>query len=228
MNSPFRGVPLRTRAIELLKQGHTADAIHVMFVNEGQDPNEVRSVLTDLVALQHQAAAMDPKRLREEAKWMLFRGASVDDVVAHFVRVGVPEEHARPEAQRMSDFVQKFQPCQRCGTPTAPDQFFMDLSGFNICRGCNLRDEIGRSEQRGIAREIDAIGGGFAGSMASSMIAYTIAADAERYHGGTSRPFCAQCRQPTGIHVAWVDPRYRATVDPTATWICHQCGRKIT
>jgi hypothetical protein len=66
-SSPFRGLPLRTRAIDLMKEGHTADSLHWHFVNEGQDPNEVRSVLTELVSLQHQAAAMDPKRLREEA-----------------------------------------------------------------------------------------------------------------------------------------------------------------
>lgn len=152
MTSPFRAPPLRPRAIALLKEGHTPEAVHVQLVSEGADPEEVRSVLTDLVQLMHQAAATDPERLRGEAKRMFSRGASVDDVVAHFVRVGVAEEHACSEAQRLFAAFSKLRPCQRCGTPTAPEQLVFDLGGFSICNGCNLRDEIGRSEQRGIAR----------------------------------------------------------------------------
>jgi hypothetical protein len=229
MTSPFRGVPLRTRAIELMKEGHTADDLHVRFVAEGEDPEAVRGVLTELVALQHQAAAMDPERLRGEAKWMFLRGASVDDVVMHFVRVGVPEEHARPEAERVRAKVQKMRPCQRCGTPTDPEQFFMDLSGFSICNGCNLRDEIGRSEQRGIARDIETIGGfgGFGGALVGSLVADAIAADAHGFHGQTSRPFCAHCKQPTGVHVSQIDPNVRARLQAACEWVCGQCGQKI-
>jgi hypothetical protein len=102
----------------------------------------------------------------------------------------------------------------------------MDLSGFSICRGCNLRDEIGRSEQRGIARDLEMVGG-IGGSLATSMLATAIATSAEQHHGGTSRPFCGRCRQPTGVHVSWVDVGVRARVDPTATWLCGQCWQKI-
>jgi hypothetical protein len=224
MTSPFRGVPLRYRAIDLMKQGHTAEAIHQQFVAEGEHPDEVRSVLTELVALQHEAAARDPVRLRGEAKWMFLRGASVDHVVAHFATVGVAEEHARPEAERILVEVRRMRPCQRCGMAAEPESFVMDLSGFSICSGCNLRDEIGRSEQRGIERDIETIGGiaGFGGALAMSL-----AADAHGQHGYTSRPFCAHCRTPTGFHVSSLDPGMRARLDPSWQWVCGQCWQKI-
>lgn len=231
MNSPFRGQPLRTRAIDLMKAGHSADQVHWMFVNEGQDPNEVRGVLTELVALQHQAAAMDPARLREEAKWMFYRGAAIEDVVAHFVRAGIAEEHARPEADRLRAIAAKLRPCQRCGTPTPPDAFFMDLSGFQVCRGCNLRDEIGRSEQRGIARDLEAVGSfgmvGIGVAMATSFAAQSIDQQANHYHGGTASPFCGTCKVASGAHVTVLDPTTRARIDPTAEWVCRQCWQKI-
>ena len=231
MNSPFRGQPLRTRAIDLMKNGHSADALHWMFLGEGQDPNEVHAVLSELVALQHQAAAMDPKRLREEAKWMFYRGASLDEVVAHWVRAGIAEEHARPEAERIQAAAAKLKPCQRCGTPTPPDAFFMDLSGFQVCRGCNLRDEIGRSEQRGIARDLEAVGGiGFVGTgmaLAASIAAQHHEHVANHYHGWTAAPFCGTCKGPTGIHVTRLDMRTRSQIDPTAEWVCCQCWTKI-
>jgi hypothetical protein len=214
-----------------MKRGHTADALHWMFVGEGQDPNEVRSVLSELVALQHQAAAMDPTRLREEAKWMFYRGASMDDVLAHFARAGIAEEHARPEATRMQAVAAKLRPCQRCGTPTPPDAFFMDLSGFDVCRGCNLRDEIGRSEQRGIARDLEAVGGfgvvGIGVTVATSLAAQAYEQQANHCHGWTAAPFCGTCKGPTGLHVGRLDMRTRAQIDPTAEWICGHCWTKI-
>ena len=226
--SPFRGIPLRNRAIDLMREGHTADALHPRFVSEGEDPEEVRAVLTELVALQHQAAAMDPERLRGEARWMFLRGAPIEDVVAHFVRVGVPEEHARPEAARVLEAVRKMQPCQRCGTPTDRADLYMDLSGFSICKSCNLHDEIGRSEQRGLARDLEAIGGfgGLGGGLAVSMIADAVSAGANN-HGHTSQPFCGRCRKPSGVHVSQLDANLRARIDPKAEWACLHCGQKI-
>ena len=226
MTSPFRGIPLRTRAIELMKEGHTADVLHVRFVEEGEHPDEVRTVLTELVALQHQAAAMDPARLRGEAKWMFLRGAPVDAVVEHFVRVGVPDEHARPEAEKILKEVQRMQPCQRCGTPTEPEKFVMDFSGFKICNGCNLRDEIGRSEQRGVAADLEMMGS-FGGGIAMGFIADAISADANNLHHATSSPFCGRCKQPTGVHISRYEAQARARFDPTSQWVCHQCGTKI-
>jgi hypothetical protein len=209
-----------------MKAGHTADALHVRFVGEGEDPEEVRAVLTELVALQHQAAAMDPDRLRGEARWMFGRGASVDDVVAHFVGVGVSEAHARAEAQRLEAAFRSLRPCQRCGTPTEPERMCMDLSGFSICPGCHLRDEIARSEQRAVARDLEMVGAmaGVGGLVAMSFVADAMSTGGL---GQTSRPFCARCRQPTGVHVSQIAPAFRAQIDPTAEWACGHCGQKI-
>ncbi|HEY8077783.1 MAG TPA: hypothetical protein VIF62_26840 [Labilithrix sp.] len=226
MSSPFRDLPIRPRAIDLLKQGQTPEAVHVQLVSEGADPEEVRAVLTDLVALLHQAAAMDPERLRGEAKWLFLRGAPVEETARHFVRVGVEENAARAEAERLYASFSKLRPCQRCGELTDPSVFVLDLGGFSICRGCNLRDEIGRSEQRGVAREMEAIGvlgGGLGGAIVAS-----IAANAMTPSGAiTTRPFCGRCRQPWGVHVSTVAPAARVHLDPSASWVCGQCGLKI-
>jgi hypothetical protein len=225
MTSPFRELPLRPRAIALLKEGHTPEAVHVMLVSEGQSPEEVRSVLTELVALMHQAAAMDPERLRGEAKWYFVQGAPMEEVVRHFVRVGVVEDAARTEAERLYAAFQKLRMCQRCGALTDPSDLVLDLGGFSICKGCNLRDEIGRSEQRGVARELEAVGllGGGMGVIAS------LAADAMMSSPGaaTTRPFCPRCRQPWGVHVSTIAAAARSRLDPSATWACGQCGQKI-
>jgi hypothetical protein len=226
MTSPFRDLPLRPRAIALLKEGQTPEAVHVQLVSEGANPEEVQSVLTELVALLHQAAAMHPERLRGEAKWLYVRGAPMEEVVRHFVRVGVDEAAARAEAERLYATFQKLRACQRCGELTDPSEFVLDLGGFSICRACNLRDEIGRSEQRGIARDVEMVGalGGVGGVLVASL-----AANAMANSGGqvTTRPFCGRCRQPWGVHVSTVAPAARAHVDPSAAWVCGQCGQKI-
>lgn len=227
MTSPFRELPLRPRAIALIKEGHTPEAVHVMLVEAGESPEEVRSVLTELVALMHQAAAMDPQRLRGEAKWYFAQGAPVEEVVGHFVRVGIAEDAARTEAERLYAAFQKLRMCQRCGALTDPADLVMDLSGFSICKGCNLRDEIGRSEQRGIARDLETaglLGGGMGGLLVTA-----IASNAMQSAGGaaTTRPFCAHCRQPWGVHVSTLAAAARTRLDPRATWVCGQCGQKI-
>lgn len=226
MTSPFRDAPLRPRAIALLKQGQTPEAVHVQLVSGGADPEEVRSVLTELVALMHQAAAMNPERLRGEAKWLYARGAPEEEVVRHFVRVGVDEQAARAEAARLYASFQKLRPCQRCGELTDPGTFVLDLGGFSICRGCNLRDEIGRSQQRGIARDMEMVGafaGGFGGMLVASYAASTMTAGGQV----TTRPFCSRCRQPSGVHVSAVAPAARVQLDPSAEWVCWHCGLKI-
>lgn len=230
VHSPFRGVPLRTRAIELLKQGHHADQLHWQFVNEGESPEEVRAVLTELVALQHQAAAMDPARLRHEATNMFLRGATVDDVVAHFVRVGVAEEHARPEAERIKAAAAKLKSCPRCGTWSNAADMTMDLTGFMICRGCNLRDDIQRSEQRGVARELEGVGGFGIGGLAIATVATAMAANATAAAnnvGQTHRPFCPRCAAPTGIHVSALDAMTRSRIPHDTEWVCRHCGTGI-
>jgi hypothetical protein len=226
MTSPFRDQPIRPRAIALIKEGHTPEAVHMMLVSDGADPEEVRTVLTELVALMHQAAAMDPTRLRGEARWLYVRGAPVEEVVRHFVRVGVAEADARAEAERLYAMFQKLRACQRCGELSNPSDFVMDLGGFSICRGCNLRDEINRSEQRGIARDIETVGllaGGFGGAFVASVAGNAMVSSVPT----TTRPFCPRCRQPSGIHVSTVYAHARAHVDPSASWVCSQCGQKI-
>jgi hypothetical protein len=227
MTSPFRELPLRPRAIALLKEGHTPQSVHMMLVSEGQSPEEVRSVLTELVALMHQAAAMDPARLRGEAKWYFAQGAPVEEVVGHFVRVGVAEDAARAEAARLYAAFQKLRMCQRCGALTDPSDHVLDLAGFSICNGCNLRDEIGRSEQRGIARDLETAG--FLGGGMGGMLITSLASEAMMSGPGTvtTRPFCARCRQPWGVHVSTIAAPAHARLDPSATWVCGQCGQKI-
>ena len=216
---------LRDRAIALMKEGRTADEVHTVFVWEGHDPNEVRAVLTELAALQRQAAAMDPARLRGEAQWMLSRGASVEDVVAHFARAGIAEVHARPEAERIAAALRAMRPCQRCGAPTPPRELVFDLSGFSICNRCNLSDEIHRSEQRGILRDIEVFGalGGVGPAIVTSAIANAMDANVS----ATTHPFCPRCAQPSGVLAASLPPEWRARVDPTSTWVCRLCGVKL-
>jgi hypothetical protein len=142
--------------------------------------------------------------------------------------VGVAEDAARVEAERLYALFQKLRPCQRCGEPTDPGDFVLDLGGFSICKACNLRDEIGRSEQRGIARELETVGM-LAGGVGGALIASMAATNAAATYGGavTTRPFCARCRQPWGIHVSTIAPAGRAHLDPSASWVCGQCGQKI-
>ena len=72
---------LRERAVVLMKEGRTADEIQTLFVWEGHDAAEVHAIVAELARLRREAEAMDPVRLRNEAQWMLARGASVDDLV---------------------------------------------------------------------------------------------------------------------------------------------------
>lgn len=214
----------------MMKQGHHADQLHWHFVNEGESPEEVRAVLTDLVALQHEAAASDPVRLRHEATTMFIRGASVDDVVAHFVKVGVAEEYARPEAERIQAAAAKLRLCKRCGGWSNGADMTMDLTGFLICRDCNLRDDIQRSEQRGIARDIESVGGFGLGGLAYATVATAIAANAHAAAnnvGQTHVPFCSRCAAPSGIHVSALDVQTRDRVPPGIEWVCRQCGCEI-
>jgi len=220
---------LRDRAVLLMKDGRSADELRVLFVAEGNDPHEVQAVLTQLVALQRQAVAeaafaaraatVDPNRLRADAQWIFSQGGNVDAIVAHFVRNGVAEEHARPEAERLMAIFRTFLPCQRCGTPSPPKSFVMDLNGLSICMGCNLRDGINASNARAVASEMEAVAG-------SSLAALAIDLAAPPPLGSTS-PWCATCRAQTGVHVNVAPQAVRAQLDPRWQWICRQCWRPI-
>ena len=174
---------------------------------------------------------MDPTRLRHEAIGMFMRGAGIDDVVAHFVQVGVSEEHARPEAERLEVAAAKLETCPRCGGWSSAADMTMDLTGFLICRACNLKDEIRRSEQRGIARDLEAVGGFGMGGMAIATVATAMAANAmatANNVGQTHLPFCQRCAAPTGARVSAYDPATRARFPSRAEWVCRQCGSVIS
>ncbi len=215
---------LRERAILLMREGRTSDEIETLFVWEGAAPADAHAVVGELAALQRKAAAMDPARLRGEAQWMFARGAAVEHVVAHFVQAGVADAHARPEAERLFAFFRSLVPCQRCGAPTPPSDMVFDLGGFRICSACNLRDEIGRSEQRGFARDFELLGAlGGLGALAT-----TVGSAIENVPvGGTAQPFCSRCRTPAGVAVTRLTPGLRARLDPTAAWVCSRCWQKI-
>jgi hypothetical protein len=223
---------LRERAITLMKDGRTADELRVLFTAEGADPGEVRAVLDELAALQRNAAelrrrsdAMDPERLRGEANWMFARGAQVEHVVAHFVQAGVAESHARPEAERLYATFRTMRPCQRCGAPTPPKDIVFDLGGFSICPACNLRDEIHRSEQRGIVSDLESIA--VLGGVGVALTAQVVGAAGESDTSATTTPFCVACRAPTGVHQSRLPPDYRARLDPRWPWVCSRCWRPI-
>lgn len=219
-----------------MKDGRSADELRVLFVAEGNDPHEVRAVLAELVALQRQAASestfaaraavVDPNRLRADAQLIFAQGGGVDAIVAHFVGNGVAEAHARPEAERLVAIFRTFRPCQRCGTPTPPQSFVMDLNGLSICTSCNLRDEINASQSRAVASEMESIAIG-PGALAIKAVA-VLEADllAPRAIGSTS-PWCATCRAQTGVHVNVAPPAVRAQLDPRWQWVCRQCWRPI-
>ena len=112
--------PLRERAILLMKDGRSPDELRVVFIAEGLNAAEVNAVIAELTAQKRQADALDPKRLRSDARWMFEQDASVDHVVAHFVSLGIAEAHARPEAERLLAAQTPF--CPSCRTPTGVHQ----------------------------------------------------------------------------------------------------------
>ncbi|HEY2369105.1 MAG TPA: hypothetical protein VGH87_22065 [Polyangiaceae bacterium] len=209
-----------------MKDGRSADELRVLFVAEGNDPHEVRAVLAELAALQRQAAytaAIDPNRLRADAQWIFSQGGGIDAIVAHFVQNGIAEIHARPEAERLVAIFQTLRPCQRCGTPSPPESFVMDVNGLSICRSCNLRDGINASQSRAIASDLEAIGGFGLASTVAGAIATAVATPQPV---GAS-PWCATCRAQTGVHVNVAPYEVRARLDPRWQWICRQCWRPI-
>jgi hypothetical protein len=211
---------LRDEAVSMMKEHRLPDTVYAHLVSRGVDINEAHALVTELVALKQKADALDPNRLREEAKWMLFRGANVEDAVAHFVRAGIAEEHARPEIVRILALVKRLRPCQRCGAPVAPEEMVFDLRGLSVCNRCNLQDEIGRSEQRGIASTLESVG-------MSPMFAEAASGLAQSFEPQVTRPVCAHCRIPSGVHVSALLPEVRARIDPRASWLCGQCGQVI-
>jgi hypothetical protein len=215
----------RDDAIQLLKSGRAPDDVYAHLVAAGADQAEADALVGELIALKRQADAMDPARLREDAKWMLARGASEDDVVRHFVGAGIAEEHARPEAARIADAVRRMRPCQRCGTLVQPGRMLFDTAGRSICQDCHTRDEIVRSEVRGIASTMESIGllGGVGGMLIASTVANSVVNNTTAPPPQAQRPFCPHCRVPSGMHISEVDPRMRAQLHAGWSWVCGSC-----
>jgi hypothetical protein len=144
------GDDLRSAAIEMMKHGAPPEQVHAHLVAQGAPEGEVHAFVSELVRLKREAEARDPARLREQAKWMFVRGASVDDVVRAFEAAGVAAKHARPEAERILAVVRTLRPCQRCGTPIAPSEALFDPQGRSICVVCHSRRDMGVPALRGM------------------------------------------------------------------------------
>jgi hypothetical protein len=206
----------RSTAIEMMKHGAPPEQVHAQLVAQGAPEAEVHAFVSELVRLKREAEARDPARLREQAKWMFVRGASVDDVVRAFEAVGVAAEHARPEAERILAVVRTMRPCQRCGTPIAPSEALFDPQGRSICVVCHSRDEISRSEQRGVLSAFESIGMSPLITLAASGVveSSTVAAPAA---------LCAYCHASAMVHVSALAPA-QAAAYPGASWVCPRCG----
>jgi hypothetical protein len=212
----------RAAAIDMLKNGRTPEAVHVRLLELGGGGNdEIYAFVSELVRLKNEAAARDPARLREEGKWILLRGGTVEHVIAAFAAVGVAEEHSRPEAEKLLALVRTMRPCERCRMPVLPKDVMFDTAGRSICPSCHTRDEIVRSEQRGIVSELESVG------MVSPLLGFALSTMVEHSQASAPPPapimtggVCARCRVPA-VHPL---PPHHAAASSGATWLCHSCG----
>jgi ribosomal protein S27AE len=215
----------KAEAIALLKEGRPAGEVHAQLVARGVAPDAAGTLVNELLALKQQAdaataqaAARDPKRLRQEAKWMFVRGATLADVVAYFASLGVDEVYARPEAERLQAIARSMRPCPRCGGPTEPSEMTMDLGGNTICKSCSLRDDIRHSEARGVASTLESLG------MTPLLVD---AVESLSMDAATARPVCQACHLASGVHISAYDAEVRIRYSVATRWICGQCGRPI-
>jgi hypothetical protein len=215
---------LRAIAIGMMKDGRPPEAVHARLCEMGGTNDEVYAFVSDLVRLKNEAAARDPARLREEAKWILLRGGTVEDVVTAFGAVGVAAEHARPEAERMLALVRTMSPCMRCRAPMMPNEVMFDTGGNRICPRCHTRDEIVRSEQRGIVSEMENLG------MVSPLMGLAIATMVERSQAPAyaapevpAGPVCPRCRAPALVATSTLPPHHPAA-SSGAAWVCRSCS----
>ncbi len=220
----------RVLAIDMLKDGHPPEAVHARLVELGGANDEVYAFVSELVRLKSEAAARDPARLREEAKWILLRGGTVEDVVAAFAAVGVAGEHARPEAERILARVRTMRPCARCQMPMTPTETIFDTMGRSICLRCHTRDEIARSEQRGMLSEMESfgLGGPFIGMAVGAIVQHTQAPPDTAYPTGPSAPagpMCPSCRASALVSTSTLPPHHPAS-SSGALWVCFRCGAR--
>lgn len=196
----------------MLKQGAHPGTIHQHLVARGMSDADARGVIDELLALKRQAEASDPERLREEAKWMLMQGRTVEQVVQRFAAAGIAEEHARPEAERLLALVRRMQPCERCQSPMLVSEAFFDPAGRRVCRTCHGRDEVGASERRALASDLEELG-----------VPAVMLSPMRGVHGPeASVPVCPRCRVP-GVHPSAVHPEARRQIHPAWSFVCPRC-----
>jgi hypothetical protein len=205
---------VEAEAIEWMKAGAAPSVVYDRLLARGVADSDARAIIDKLIVLKRQAEAMDPARLREEAKWMLFRGAPIEHVVAHFTAMGITPEHARPEAERIAAAVRQMVPCQRCASPVLAEEAFFDPQGRRVCKRCNTMDTIDAGERRVVENVLEMVG--LPAIAAQSMSGAQNAAYRQA-------PWCARCQRASGVHVNALPPQYRAQVHPGWLYVCGFC-----
>lgn len=217
----------------MLKNGHVPGAVHGYLVRAGAPFEESQALVHELLALKAQAEARDPARLREEAARMLMQGAPHEHVLQYFASVGIAEEHARLEIERIAEAVKSMVPCQTCGRPVAPREAFFDAQGNQVCKKCNVRNELGAAQERAIQSEKNernnalAIGmlGVFSGAPKLAVRGFVAASRSGPAPGPTT---CPRCKLSSGVHVSLLPPHLAGNLQPGWTYACNQCGAGIT
>jgi hypothetical protein len=205
---------VEAEAIEWMKAGAAPGEVHARLLAHGVADGNARAIVDRLVALKRQAEAMDPARMREEAKWMLFRGAPIEHVVAHFCAMGVSPEHALPEAERIAAAVRRMVPCERCASPVVPEEAFFDPQGRRVCKRCNTLDTIDAGERRVVEGVLEMVG-------VPAIAAQSVAGAPNVAY--RQAPWCARCQRASGVHVNALPPQYRAHVHPGWLYVCGYC-----
>lgn len=202
-------------AVNMMKNGAPPYVVYQHLVGNGVHDHEARALIDRLVMQKQQAEALDPNRLRDEAKWMLAQGAPLEHVVQHFVRAGIVEAHARPEAERLAAIVRSSQPCDGCRMPVLPNESFFDRLGRQVCKRCNSLNEIGDAQRRSFDNTLEAVG----------IPAWAIqAANSQAYQFEQElAPYCRHCNAYSGAHVNTLPPVHRASVPHGWTYVCGRC-----
>jgi len=217
----------------MLRNGHVPGAVHTYLVRAGAPFDESQALVHELLHLKAQAEARDPARLREEAARMLMQGAPTEYVLQYFASVGIAEEHARPEIERIAEAVKSMVPCQACQSPMVPRDAFFDAQGNQVCKKCNARNEMGAAQERAIQSEKNernnalAIGmlGVFSGAPRLAVRGFVAASRSGPAPGPTT---CPRCKLSSGVHVSMLPPHLAANLQPGWTYACGQCGTGIT
>jgi hypothetical protein len=153
---------LTQTAVRMMRQGYADEDVIGYLVQLGADAGVARALVDHLIALKRQAEALDPQRLRAEVAAMIAEGADYEDALGHLTSLGIAEQHARPEIDRLfaahAQRVASMRPCDRCGTPTVPSEFYFDRVGNQVCAGCHAENEVRAAEDRAEDARLEAAG----------------------------------------------------------------------